>query len=700
MKDYKKVFVNWINLKNVYSNYSIDTILNDIENLLDFKLFEFNEIDIKEEAGEKLHLLKSDKISAILSSEEFIELNKKYGNGIPNALIGRRHYQKFLEYLKLDNFVERDFQIIGENAGRKGSKSDLTYPRLVSSYKKLDTLAKFISDGTSFQYSIIRAPLNQGQNYESYHWCHIYPTNLFKVLLKKYGHVIFINSEGIHYHINGINTYKDHESSKKLSAETLRKYDVNVFPTLFEVGVEILSQIKENNYLLNNIGTSMQLQEKTNLLEFKKQIILQGPPGTGKTRMAVQLAKELTGLENTTEKEESDQIQIVQFHPSYSYEDFVEGLKPKVGANDQITFETEDGTFKSFCKKALLSIVSKSHGNIHENSFDEIYDSYIESLSEDQIFLTKTNVELILDSITETSIIVKYRYSSRAKTSPGVYTHTVTKEKLKRALDSELDPEDNISIKNQLFPIVGHIAGELFAVYRHLYSFIKEQSIQLDDLDTKEMSFEDGLELFHQLPFEIQSKPEKKFVLIIDEMNRANLSTVLGELISLMEDGKRLGASEQMTLELPYSKEKFGIPKNLYIIGTMNTADRSVSQIDYAVRRRFAFLDVLPKDLSKELGDNFDNELFNSVAKIFIKDYDPNINYSEVPQIINSQHLSEEFNPKDVWIGHSYFIKKENDGGTMKMRLDFEIKPILREYVKDGILKESAIDQIENLSCS
>lgn len=444
----------------------------------------------------------------------------------------------------------------------------------------------------------------------------------------------------------------------------------------------------------------IEMENKVKLLEFKKQIILQGPPGTGKTRMAVQLAKELTGLENTTEKEESDQIQIVQFHPSYSYEDFVEGLKPKVGANDQITFETEDGTFKSFCKKALLSIVSKSHGNIHENSFDEIYDSYIESLSEDQIFLTKTNVELILDSITETSIIVKYRYSSRAKTSPGVYTHTVTKEKLKRALDSELDPEDNISIKNQLFPIVGHIAGELFAVYRHLYSFIKEQSIQLDDLDTKEMSFEDGLELFHQLPTEIQSKPEKKFVLIIDEMNRANLSTVLGELISLMEDGKRLGASEQMTLELPYSKEKFGIPKNLYIIGTMNTADRSVSQIDYAVRRRFAFLDVLPKDLSKELGDNFDNELFNSVAKIFIKDYDPNINYSEVPQIINSQHLSEEFNPKDVWLGHSYFIKKENDGGTMKMRLDFEIKPILREYVKDGILKESAIDQIENLSCS
>ncbi|HTO37835.1 MAG TPA: AAA family ATPase [Brumimicrobium sp.] len=451
--------------------------------------------------------------------------------------------------------------------------------------------------------------------------------------------------------------------------------------------------------LYNSKSMQEEIEKNINLLEFKKQIILQGPPGTGKTRMAVQLAKELTGLENTTEKEESDQIQIVQFHPSYSYEDFVEGLKPKVGANDQTTFETEDGTFKSFCKKALLSIVSKSHGNIHENSFDEIYDSYIESLSEDQIFLTKTNVELILDSITETSIIVKYRYSSRAKTSPGVYTHTVTKEKLKRALDSELDPEDNISIKNQLFPIVGHIAGELFAVYRHLYSFIKEQSIQLDDLDTKEMSFEDGLELFHQLPTEIQSKPEKKFVLIIDEMNRANLSTVLGELISLMEDGKRLGASEQMTLELPYSKEKFGIPKNLYIIGTMNTADRSVSQIDYAVRRRFAFLDVLPKDLSKELGDNFDNELFNSVAKIFIKDYDPNINYSEVPQIINSQHLSEEFNPKDVWLGHSYFIKKEKDGGTMNMRLEFEIKPILREYVKDGILKKSALIEIEKLVC-
>lgn len=121
---------------------------------------------------------------------------------------------------------------------------------------------------------------------------------------------------------------------------------------------------------------------------------------------------------------------------------------------------------------------------------------------------------------------------------------------------------------------------------------------------------------------------------------------------------------------------KITLPPNLYIIGTMNTADRSVGHIDYAVRRRFAFIDVLPRDLWSELKKNFNSEKFNAVADLFDK------------------HLSQEFRKEEVQLGHSYFITENTD---IQTRLQYEIKPILREYIKDGVLKESASDEIEKL---
>ncbi len=126
---------------------------------------------------------------------------------------------------------------------------------------------------------------------------------------------------------------------------------------------------------------------------------------------------------------------------------------------------------------------------------------------------------------------------------------------------------------------------------------------------------------------------------------------------------------------------KIILPPNLYIIGTMNTADRSVGHIDYAIRRRFAFVDVNPKDLSGELEENFHKALFDAVSNLFVT------------------NLSPEFDKKDVQLGHSYFIDKSKEGGSMDIRLEYEIKPILREYIKDGILIGDNIEtQIEQLS--
>lgn len=178
-------------------------------------------------------------------------------------------------------------------------------------------------------------------------------------------------------------------------------------------------------------------------------------------------------------------------------------------------------------------------------------------------------------------------------------------------------------------------------------------------------------------------KRKKSYFLVIDEINRANLSTVLGELIYALE---YRGESVESMYALDDTKEsrKIILPPNLYIIGTMNTADRSVGHIDYAIRRRFAFVSVLPKELER----NFDKNLFKAVSKLFIENYDEYINNTDT-ELKRAKTLSPEFKPEDVWLGQSYFIQKKYSDGKdvpMSIRWEYEIKPILLEYIKDGIL--------------
>ncbi|GHT77768.1 hypothetical protein FACS189464_0020 [Bacteroidia bacterium] len=182
-----------------------------------------------------------------------------------------------------------------------------------------------------------------------------------------------------------------------------------------------------------------------------------------------------------------------------------------------------------------------------------------------------------------------------------------------------------------------------------------------------------------------QDSPNDNYVLIIDEINRANLPAVLGELIYALEY-----RSDNDAIDSMYEFEgdrKIILPQNLFIIGTMNTADRSVGTIDYAIRRRFAFIDMLPKILDV---DGFDENLFRKVSQLFIKNYDEYIKDSTVV-LERSEFLSDEFRPEDIWLGHSYFIMTNAEGENVRdIRLKYEILPILKEYLKDGILKSGA----------
>lgn len=212
--------------------------------------------------------------------------------------------------------------------------------------------------------------------------------------------------------------------------------------------------------------------------------------------------------------------------------------------------------------------------------------------------------------------------------------------------------------------------------------------------------------LLMELAQEAKDSPNDKFVLIIDEINRANLSSVLGELIYALEyryyfndsESKQKESQVESLYSLKRSTDDFEgdnvlmLPENLYIIGTMNTADRSLDHIDYAIRRRFAFVDVLPRDLSKDSSIKFDSVLFNKIATFFTNDD---------KYVSKSAYLANDFEPKYVALGHSYFIDKSDENGSMNIRLQYEIKPLLLEYVNDGILVGDGIkEEIESLQAS
>ena len=186
----------------------------------------------------------------------------------------------------------------------------------------------------------------------------------------------------------------------------------------------------------------------------------------------------------------------------------------------------------------------------------------------------------------------------------------------------------------------------------------------------------------------------KPYVIVIDEMNRGNVAKIFGELITLLEPDKCKGMKNAESVTLPYSKKPFYIPSNVYLIATMNTADRSLGTIDYAIRRRFAFVTLKPVELEEE---NFHADLFREVSKLFVANYDEyaESGFSDRFKLVPAETLCEEYRPEDVWIGHSYFIM-ENEA-EVKNRLEFEIIPLLEEYVRDGVLTHEAQDTIEKL---
>ena len=429
-------------------------------------------------------------------------------------------------------------------------------------------------------------------------------------------------------------------------------------------------KIKEldERFEMNKTEADKMREDNKRLLEQKKNIILQGAPGTGKTYATAALALSMADpnfsafddhalvMARYEELQKEGQIAFTTFHQSLDYEDFVEGIKPQK-KGDGVIYDIEDGIFKKIKDLALTNYEDskKSDKELKSETDTKIlFEKFCSKLEED--LLKNDGIELIPHSILKIRDV--FRKSDGSAKSISI---SRTVDSPYQSLSLDMVQRDYQKFKN------GEIKSyEDIKPKYESKSLYHGNAIYYYELFKKMKAFEEANGSMASTQTE---KVElKNYVLIIDEINRGNVSKIFGELISLLEADKRIGGDHPLTVTLPYSKESFSVPSNLYIIGTMNTTDRSVGSIDYAVRRRFAFV-TLEADENKVPEGNARN-LFNAVKNFLNKSkYDMDI--------------------EDLMVGHSYFMTSDAD--VLKMKWQYEILPLLMEYHKDGIISKSPL---------
>lgn len=491
-------------------------------------------------------------------------------------------------------------------------------------------------------------------------------------------------------------------------------------------------EIKENTFYelsanANNLGYDNSDYDSylewgsfyTELWKKRKNIILQGAPGTGKTyripELVVRLCEPEFDANNATRKElmsvynrlkEEKRVMFTTFHQSMDYEDWLEGLRP-VLENDQVTYKIESGIFKRLCTEAERPLSAKKDVNISDeaivwkvslsgtgdnpvrrdcmkNGYIRIgWDGYGENITEETDWSIhngegKTILNAFINTMKVGDIVMSC-YSSRTIDAIGIVTGEYewhdNFEHYKRVRRVKWLVKD---INEDIVKLNDDKTMTLGTVYRL-------NAITLDKVKSLLDKYEASKTLIDN---------NKPYVIVIDEFNRGNVSKIFGELITLLEPDKRKGMRNAESVLLPYSKKEFYIPSNVFLVATMNTADRSLDTIDYAIRRRFAFITVKPQEIDD---DNFNSELFREVSSLFISNYDEyaESGFDDTIKLLPAETLSEEYRPEDVWIGHSYFIM---DGEyALQDRLLFEIIPLLEEYIRDGVLTSEAQQTIDKL---
>lgn len=413
---------------------------------------------------------------------------------------------------------------------------------------------------------------------------------------------------------------------------------------------------------------------KTEKISPSRNIILYGPPGTGKTynsifqAVAVIEQRDLKslqdeGFESVKRRFDSyrkeGRIAFTSFHQSMSYEDFIEGIKPLPPDNEgePVQYEVVDGIFKALCTEAGFSIVSSlnTKKNSDLKSFEDKYNSYVDKVSGDLLegkdveLLSKKGGRILINSITNHgNIQVKHKESDR--------TYTVSKVRLMK-LDAAFPKLKEVGNINERFR--SEIGGHNSSAYWAVLNAIREMDPADVTASNGAFSDEAKKEVVEQADVEMFTEGgHSPYVIIIDEINRGNIAQIFGELITLLEEDKRLGETAALTVTLPYSKKRFGVPPNVFVIGTMNTADRSVEALDTALRRRFSFVPHLPD--ATTLGTTTDN-----------------INLQALLEAINAR--LRILKDSEHTIGHAW-LWDTNDLEDLKTAFSNKILPLLQEY--------------------
>lgn len=420
--------------------------------------------------------------------------------------------------------------------------------------------------------------------------------------------------------------------------------------------------------------------------EFDKNMILYGPPGTGKTYNTVNYAVAICdgmSLEEVSSRpydeifdrykklKKAGRIAFTTFHQSYGYEEFIEGIKPVMDSSDKtsgISYTIEDGVFKRFCIEAQLS------GTKIEKRYAHVwavrYDSYKSWKNEEQI-----KEECFRDSVIKFSL------------------NDSTDSDTKNRFENELRVGDYIitHLKGTRIDAVGVIEGDSYfdeetKTYQRKVKWIQTRI----DVDIREIN--DGknfpnhelceiwsiksVELLNLLPGYSKENNNKPFVFIVDEINRGNISKIFGELITLIETTKRKGELEESEAVLPYSKESFSVPNNVYILGTMNTADRSIALMDTALRRRFQFVEMMP-----------DSDVLRTIGADKIQVDGEELDVAKMLDVINQR--IEYLYDREHTIGHAFFTGLVFEPTVEKLASIFRksVIPLLQEYFYEDYSK-------------
>lgn len=536
----------------------------------------------------------------------------------------------------MEYFTQNELKTFSDCAGRPYAKNNeedkIKFSSTRTLYNKLGHLAKQIQESAfpEGKTKIIRNPLNtNGTVFMRYLWAQVYPTHeLAKE--KTLAFTVSVDSANrIDVKIDTVGLNEDHPLRIKYlkwrgeynTSPIVKSFSFDEalslnWDKLTKEMAKSMTDMLDDYYKFREMMKSGEsAPSKIVTAAYPLNQILYGPPGTGKTyltkNLAVQILNGNTNQEREAIKRQYDdlykqgRIRFMTFHQGTTYEDFIEGIKPILDSDQEeeestISYVIEDGVFKRMCVEAsqeYVKLQSQEQSSAKTLTFSQLYDELV-SQFEERI----ENGEKVSIPQKSGSPIHVVGTSSKGnlllKHEDGQREYTASKSRLEKLFNA-IDDFDNLPNIYSFFRKVigGSNASANWAVLNQIYKLKKKHPQDSKEAPQKTISYADKLRAFERIDWNKVDPAQRvpKYLLIIDEINRGNVAAVLGELITLLESDKRGGAKESLEVTLPYSKSNFAVPPNLYLIGTMNTADRSVEALDTALRRRFSFTEVGPQ---------------------------------------------------------------------------------------------------------